>query len=110
MRLPKTRLVLHPKYLLFRQAPFLLLLPPPSTFLTSQFEIAVEETQKNTVYAPDDRAAAGEEMSKLKAMYDGALNEQDPDVAAEIKKRIGSRIRELDEAIKGLEESAKLGD
>lgn len=62
------------------------------------------------MYAPDDRAAAVEEMERLQTMYETALKEQPTDTAAEIKRRIGQRIRELDEAIKGLEESAKGGD
>lgn len=75
-----------------------------------QFEIAVEETEKNTVYAPDDRAAAATEMARLREIYEAALSQQPAQIAEEIKRRVGGRIRELDEAIKGLEESATAGD
>ena len=72
-----------------------------------QFEIAAEETEKKTVYAADDRTAAGEEFAALKELYDAALRDSPEEVATEIKARVGSRIRELDEALKGLEEKAK---
>ncbi|KAF8854211.1 hypothetical protein BDZ45DRAFT_728959 [Acephala macrosclerotiorum] len=68
-----------------------------------EFEIAAEETEKKTVYAADDRAAAREELDKLKAMYEDALRGSDGE---EIKGRIGGRIRELDNAVRAMEESA----
>ncbi|KAL9618212.1 MAG: hypothetical protein Q9160_007046 [Pyrenula sp. 1 TL-2023] len=72
-----------------------------------EFEMAAEETEKKTVYAEDDRAAAQEELQKLKDTYDRMLQQSAPDVASEIKNRVGQRIRELDNAIKALEESAQ---
>lgn len=72
----------------------------------AQFEIAVEETEKKTVYAADDRSAAAEELKKLVDMFEAAMKEESAEVTAEIKSRVGQRIRELDGAIKGLEESA----
>jgi len=71
-----------------------------------EFEIAAEETEKKTIYAEDDRAAAQEELKKLKDAYQSHLNQSDPQVSAEIQRRVGQRIRELDNAMKALEESA----
>jgi hypothetical protein len=71
-----------------------------------EFEIAVEETEKKTVYAADDRAAATEECKKLKDLYEDTVKSSSPEVAAEVTRRVGQRIRELEEAIKGLEASA----
>ena len=75
--------------------------------LFPKFEIAVEETEKKTVYAADDRAAAQEELKKLKELFDEAVRDSELDVAKEITTRAGQRIRELDHAIQGLEESAR---
>ena len=71
-----------------------------------QFEIAAEETEKKTVYAADDRAAAQEELQKLKEAYNSYLDKSDPEVSSEIQRRVGQRIRELDNAMTALEESA----
>ena len=69
--------------------------------------MAAEETEKKTVYAAEDRAAAQEELKKLKEIYDEALNSSDGEIASEIKRRVSQRIRELDNAVQGLEESAR---
>ena len=55
------------------------------------------------MYAADDRAAAREELDKLKQMYDDALDGTDGE---EVKNRVGQRIRELEHAVIALEESA----
>lgn len=68
-----------------------------------EFEIATEETEKKSVYAADDRAAAREELDNLKEVYEKALEGSDGE---EVKKRIGQRIRELDHAVQALEKSA----
>jgi hypothetical protein len=68
-----------------------------------EFEIATEETEKKSVYAADDRAAAREELDKLKEMFEEALVGNDGE---EIQRRIGQRIRELDNAVAGLEKAA----
>jgi hypothetical protein len=68
-----------------------------------EFEIATEETEKRSVYAADDRAAAREELDHLKQMYEKALESGD---AEEVKRRVGQKIRELDNAIAALEESS----
>ncbi|MCJ1390998.1 hypothetical protein MMC18_003859 [Xylographa bjoerkii] len=71
-----------------------------------EFEIASEETEKKTVYAADDRAAAHEELQKLKAAFDDAVQSSAPEVGAEIKARVGQRIRELERAVEAMEEMA----
>ncbi|KAE8447721.1 hypothetical protein EG329_010528 [Mollisiaceae sp. DMI_Dod_QoI] len=68
-----------------------------------EFEIAAEESEKKTVYAADDRAAARDELDKLKSMYEEALSGPDGE---EIKGRVGQRIRELDNAVEAMEKSA----
>ncbi|TVY84279.1 hypothetical protein LSUE1_G000269 [Lachnellula suecica] len=68
-----------------------------------EFEIATEETEKKSLYGPDDRKAAREELEALKEMYEEALEGKDGE---EVKRRIGQRIRELDNAVEALEQSA----
>lgn len=68
-----------------------------------EFEIASEETERKTVYAADDRAAAREELNNLKDMYEEALEGPQGE---EVKRRVGQRIRELDNAVQALEKSA----
>jgi hypothetical protein len=68
-----------------------------------EFEIATEETEKKTVYAADDRAAAKEELNKLKEMFEQALAGSEGE---EVQRRVGQRIRELDNAVEGLERAA----
>jgi len=73
----------------------------------SQFEIAQEETEKKTVYAADDRAAAQEELAKLKEAFNAAVNQaHDEDVGKEITRRVGQRVRELERAVEAMEELA----
>lgn len=73
----------------------------------SQFEIAQEETEKKTVYAPDDRAAAKEELGKLREAFNAAVNQaEDEDVRKEITRRVGQRVRELERAVEAMEELA----
>lgn len=68
-----------------------------------EFEIAFEETEKKTVYAADDRAAAQEELAKFKEVYEKAIKSADGE---QIKNRIGSRVRELERAVEVMEEKA----
>ena len=68
-----------------------------------EFEIASEETEKKTVYAADDRAAAQEELAKFKEAYQKAINSVDGE---QIKNRIGARVRELERAVEAMEEKA----
>lgn len=72
-----------------------------------EFEIASEETEKKSVYAADDRAAAREELAKLKAAFDDAIDNSRAEVGAEIRTRVGQRIRELERAVEAMEEMAK---
>ena len=69
-----------------------------------EFEIASEETDKKTVYAADDRAAAEEELVKLKTAYDTAIRGEGGE---EIQHRIGGRMRELEMAVEAMNERAK---
>jgi len=71
-----------------------------------EFEIAAEETVKKTVYAEDDRAAAREELDKLKEAYRAVIEGNDRGVAEEVKKRVGNRVRELESAVVAMEEAA----
>lgn len=75
-----------------------------------EFEIASEESEKNTTYAPDDRAAAREELDRLLEYYKGVLSGHDLAIANEVKRRVGSRIRELESAVNAMEEAALHGD
>jgi len=75
-----------------------------------EFEIAAEETENNTVYAADDRAAAREELDKLKKVFDDAVNGPDRSIGEEVKARVGQRIRELDHAVIAMEELAQNQD
>ncbi|EXJ96357.1 hypothetical protein A1O1_01483 [Capronia coronata CBS 617.96] len=71
-----------------------------------EFEIAAEETEKKTVYAADDREAAQEALQTLKDAFEKAVKEGDPEVGKEIQSRVGQRIRELENAVKAMEEMA----
>jgi hypothetical protein len=71
-----------------------------------EFEIAAEETEKKTVYAADDRAAAQEAFTALKEAYEQAVKGSDPETGKEVQGRVGQRIRELGNAITAMEESA----
>ena len=77
-------------------------------FATAQdeFEIAMEETEKVSVYAEEDRGAAREELEKLKEAYNAVIDGPDKDLAREVKTRIGQRVRELEAGVKRMEEMA----
>ena len=55
------------------------------------------------MYAADDRAAAEEELLKLKTAYDTAIRGEGGE---EIQRRIGGRMRELEMAVKAMNERA----
>jgi len=55
------------------------------------------------VYAADDREAARKEFDTLKEMFEAAS--QGPH-GEEVKRRVGPRVRELENALKGLEIAA----
>ena len=63
-----------------------------------------------TVYAEDDRAAAREELTKLQEAYGMIVNGPDHNLAEEIKRRMGHRIRELENAVVAMEEMAQNQD
>ena len=66
----------------------------------------MEETQKVTVYAEDDRAAAKEELGNLQAAYRAVVDGADKELAEEVKRRVGQRIRELEHGVAAMEEMA----
>jgi hypothetical protein len=72
-----------------------------------EFEIAAEETERKTVYAADDRAAAREALTALQDAYQKSLRETSAEVAHEVQGRVGQRIRELESAVLAMEERAK---
>lgn len=63
-----------------------------------------------TVYAEDDRKAAREELTKLQEAYKKATEGPDPAVGEEIRRRVGQRIRELENAVVAMEEVAQNQD
>ena len=63
-----------------------------------------------TVYAEDDRKAAREELTKLQEAYKNAIAGPDPTVGDEIKRRVGQRVRELENAVVAMEEAAQNQD
>ncbi|EME89127.1 uncharacterized protein MYCFIDRAFT_25604 [Pseudocercospora fijiensis CIRAD86] len=73
-----------------------------------EFEIAMEETEKFSVYAEDDRNAAREELTKVQEAYKAAL--EDPKHGEEVKRRIGQRIKELEQGVAAMEELAQNQD
>lgn len=75
-----------------------------------QFEIAAEETEKVTVYAEEDRTAARDALTELQAAYKEAIEGSDTTMAEEVKKRVGPRIRELENAVTAMEEMAQNQD
>jgi hypothetical protein len=71
-----------------------------------EFEIAMEETEKGTVYAQEDRDAAREELEKVLEAYKSAVEGEDRELAEEVRRRIGHRVRELEMGVKRMEEIA----
>lgn len=71
-----------------------------------EFEIAMEETEKASIYAEDDRKAAREELTRVQEAYKAVLDGTDQDLANEVKRRIGQRIRELEQGVVAMEELA----
>ncbi|KAE9991659.1 hypothetical protein EG327_011202 [Venturia inaequalis] len=56
-----------------------------------EFELASEETEENTIYAADDRAAAKEELEKLKeALAD--IVEEGSDYPAHVREEVSKRV------------------
>jgi hypothetical protein len=72
-----------------------------------EFEIAAEETEKKSTYGPEDREAAHEAFEELKGVYDEAISgKEGEEVGREVEKRVGGRIRELENALKNMDELA----
>jgi hypothetical protein len=75
-----------------------------------EFEIAMEETEKQTTYAEGDRAAAREELDRVLEAYKSVVEGGDRELAEEVKRRIGSRVRELEMGVIRMEEAVIEGD
>lgn len=75
-----------------------------------EFEIAMEETEKVSVYAEEDRKAAREELEKVKEAFQKVVGGGDQAVAEEVRRRIGQRIRELENGVAAMEEMAQNQD
>jgi hypothetical protein len=77
-----------------------------------EFDIASEESEKNTTYAADDRAAAREELDRLVEFYKSVTEGYGEEgvVKDEVKRRVGQRIRELVAGVEAMEEEAIHGD
>lgn len=72
--------------------------------------MAAEETEKNTTYAAADREAAREALDELLKVYLGLVEGENREVAEVVKQRVGSRVRELEQAVIAMEESVSRGD
>jgi len=79
----------------------------PETLTLSKFQIATEETADNTIYAAEDRAAARAEFDRLKAAFTDGAERLPAEAAEEVRRRAGTRVRELESALDALEERAR---
>ncbi|KAK6521342.1 hypothetical protein TWF506_001565 [Arthrobotrys conoides] len=70
-----------------------------------EFEIAVEETSKNTIYARDDRETAREEFEKFRVAYEEAIVGGSEEEGLEIRRRVGQRLREMESAMEALSQA-----
>lgn len=70
-----------------------------------EFEIAAEETEKKSTYGPEDREAAHQAFAVLKAAYEAAVREAGGG-GKEVEGRVGARIRELEAALRNMDEMA----
>ena len=66
----------------------------------------MEETEKVSVYAEEDRKAAREELGRVQEAYRAVVEGGDGEVAEEVKRRVGQRIRELEQGVVAMEEMA----
>ncbi|KAH0561967.1 hypothetical protein GP486_003330 [Trichoglossum hirsutum] len=74
----------------------------PSLTHVYKFEIAAEETSKNSACAREDRETARGELVRLKELYAAVTGNPESSVAAEIERRVGQRVRELENAVEEL--------
>ena len=66
----------------------------------------MEETEKVSVYAEEDRNAAREELETVQEAYRSVVDGPDERLASEVRNRIGQRIRELEAGVVRMEEMA----
>lgn len=62
------------------------------------------------MYAEDDRAAAREELENVKRAYREVVEGSDRELAEEVQRRIGQRVRELEMGVQRMEEMAQEQD
>ncbi|KAH0610340.1 uncharacterized protein H6S33_011867 [Morchella sextelata] len=67
-----------------------------------ELEIAVEETEKRSIYAADDRATVREELEKLENLYRDSVSTSPAEQGEEIRRRVEQRIREFKNAVQEL--------
>lgn len=71
-----------------------------------EFEIATESTDANATYAEEDRNAAREELDRVLEAYKKIGEGGDVTLAEEVRRRVGQRVRELEQGVKAMEERA----
>lgn len=59
----------------------------------------VEETEKRSIYAADDRATVREELEKLENLYRDSVSTSPAEQGEEIRRRVEQRIREFRNAV-----------
>lgn len=62
----------------------------------------VEETEKRSIYAADDRATVREELEKLENLYRDSVSTLPAEQGEEIRRRVEQRIREFRNAVQEL--------
>ncbi|KAI5844542.1 hypothetical protein DFP73DRAFT_549684 [Morchella snyderi] len=67
-----------------------------------ELEMAVEETEKRSIYAADDRATVRVELEKLERLYRDSVSSSPAEQGEEIRKRVEQRIREFKNAVQEL--------
>ncbi|CAK4032604.1 Hypothetical predicted protein [Lecanosticta acicola] len=75
-----------------------------------EFEIAMEETERATVYAEEDRKTAREELTRVQEAFTAVVHGEDQQLADEVRRRVGQRIRELEQGVMAMEELAQNQD
>lgn len=58
------------------------------------------------MYAEEDRKAAREELTRVQEAYKSVVEGPDEQLAEEVKRRVGNRIRELEQGVNLMEEMA----
>ena len=75
-----------------------------------EFEMAMEETGKVSIYAEADRKAAREELEGVKKAFRNIVEGKDAELTAEVKKRFEQKITVLEQGVTAMEHWAKSQD